>query len=325
MTQERTPLAVLVSALTDQPAPAPPGPTTEGPENQDEWWRQKKRKRAVACGRCDACCREDCGLCLNCLDKPKFGGNGIRKQSCTARKCQQSLAPTPCSGSRAGPSSASRQELTQAAHTQEWDAFWSAVECCMALQAGPSIALQASPAAPAVPASEEKGKRARAARCGSCTGCVRGDCGECKNCLDKPKFGGRGIKKQACIQRSCNNPQPEEESDNEIAQSTSSTASTGFLSEDASPAMLPIAGEPGAIALLELDSVQRTQPRGERLKPQSGMTLQTRKMLKQVRAESGSPGYSTADEEVAEPAAPSEGCPVPLGIAQALVMACERR
>lgn len=178
--------------------------------------------------------------------------------------------------------------------------------CSRWRQAGPSIALQASPAAPAVPASEEKGKRARAARCGSCTGCVRGDCGECKNCLDKPKFGGRGIKKQACIQRSCNNPQPEEESDNEIAQSTSSTASTGFLSEDASPAMLPIAGEPGAIALLELDSVQRTQPRGERLKPQSGMTLQTRKMLKQVRAESGSPGYSTADEEVAEPAAPSE-------------------
>ena len=33
------------------------------------------------------------------------------------------------------------------------------------------------------------------------------DCGECKNCLDKPKFGGRGIKKQACLRRSCYNPQ----------------------------------------------------------------------------------------------------------------------
>ena len=36
---------------------------------------------------------------------------------------------------------------------------------------------------------------------------MHGDCGECKNCLDKPKFGGRGIKKQACLRRSCYNPQ----------------------------------------------------------------------------------------------------------------------
>ena len=33
------------------------------------------------------------------------------------------------------------------------------------------------------------------------------DCGECKNCLDKPKFGGRNIKKQACQQRDCSDPQ----------------------------------------------------------------------------------------------------------------------
>ena len=33
------------------------------------------------------------------------------------------------------------------------------------------------------------------------------DCGECKNCLDKPKFGGRNIKKQACEQRDCSDPQ----------------------------------------------------------------------------------------------------------------------
>ena len=44
-------------------------------------------------------------------------------------------------------------------------------------------------------------------RCGGGQGSVHGDCGECKNCLDKPKFGGRGIKKQACLRRSCYNPQ----------------------------------------------------------------------------------------------------------------------
>ena len=38
-------------------------------------------------------------------------------------------------------------------------------------------------------------------------GSVHSDCGDCKNCLDKPKFGGRGIRKQACVRRSCYNAQ----------------------------------------------------------------------------------------------------------------------
>lgn len=42
-----------------------------------------------------------------------------------------------------------------------------------------------------------KGRRSR--RCGQCPGCqVPDDCGICTNCLDKPKFGGRNIKKQCC-------------------------------------------------------------------------------------------------------------------------------
>ena len=40
-------------------------------------------------------------------------------------------------------------------------------------------------------------------RCGKCTLCLRGECGECANCLDKRKFGGRGLKKQGCSARSC--------------------------------------------------------------------------------------------------------------------------
>ena len=59
------------------------------------------------------------------------------------------------------------------------------------------------------------GKKAHASRCGNCRGCMRGDCGECKNCLDKPKFGGRGIKKQACLRRACCNPQEEQEEHDE--------------------------------------------------------------------------------------------------------------
>ena len=37
---------------------------------------------------------------------------------------------------------------------------------------------------------------AKTRRCGECEGCNREDCGKCSACVDKPKFGGRGAKKQ---------------------------------------------------------------------------------------------------------------------------------
>ena len=46
----------------------------------------------------------------------------------------------------------------------------------------------------------------RVLRCGGCEGCRRGDCGRCPNCRDKPKFGGAGVKKQACQHRRCSQP-----------------------------------------------------------------------------------------------------------------------
>jgi histone H3/H4 len=44
-------------------------------------------RRQVACGQCEACCRDDCGTCLNCRDKPKFGGGGAR--SADGRRARQ--------------------------------------------------------------------------------------------------------------------------------------------------------------------------------------------------------------------------------------------
>lgn len=44
---------------------------------------QQPRKRGVRCMDCPACLRvEDCGSCVFCKDKPKFGGPGVKKQAC---------------------------------------------------------------------------------------------------------------------------------------------------------------------------------------------------------------------------------------------------
>ncbi|KAL7541581.1 hypothetical protein ACHAXR_011047 [Thalassiosira sp. AJA248-18] len=43
--------------------------------------------RKMKCGECKACMREDCGVCINCLDKPKFGGPSRLKQACIEKKC----------------------------------------------------------------------------------------------------------------------------------------------------------------------------------------------------------------------------------------------
>lgn len=40
-------------------------------------------------------------------------------------------------------------------------------------------------------------------RCGECEGCMRDDCGKCASCMDKPRFGGKGTKKRACVMRRC--------------------------------------------------------------------------------------------------------------------------
>ena len=213
MTAERTPFAVLMTALGESlglPSPAAPnsGPNKPAPSNPvaQQQCTQKKRKRTVACGHCDACGRDDCGTCLNCLDKPKFGGQGIRKQSCLERKCRFPTSATittltvstpdepTYAEPRAPPKPANRDR-------QEWDEFWGAVDCCMRLQSSPNLG------STVVESFDHANKKTRSARCGGCQGCVRGDCGDCKNCLDKPKFGGRGIKKQACLSRVCCNPQ----------------------------------------------------------------------------------------------------------------------
>lgn len=44
-------------------------------------------KKIWPCGKCITCLAPECGSCLYCRDKPKFGGTGIKKQRCLKRRC----------------------------------------------------------------------------------------------------------------------------------------------------------------------------------------------------------------------------------------------
>ncbi|XP_069552341.1 histone-lysine N-methyltransferase 2B isoform X1 [Brachyistius frenatus] len=46
--------------------------------------------RSRRCGVCKGCNHEDdCGKCMNCLDKPKFGGPNTKRQCCVYKRCDQ--------------------------------------------------------------------------------------------------------------------------------------------------------------------------------------------------------------------------------------------
>ncbi|KAM6899546.1 histone-lysine N-methyltransferase 2B-like [Xenentodon cancila] len=46
--------------------------------------------RSRRCGSCKGCLvEEDCAKCINCLDKPKFGGPNTKRQCCIYKKCER--------------------------------------------------------------------------------------------------------------------------------------------------------------------------------------------------------------------------------------------
>ncbi|XP_041427295.1 histone-lysine N-methyltransferase 2A isoform X2 [Xenopus laevis] len=81
--------SIAGSEDADQPAP-PLKPIKQITRNKAQQEPPvKKGRRSRRCGQCPGCqVPDDCGICTNCLDKPKFGGRNIKKQCCKVRKCQ---------------------------------------------------------------------------------------------------------------------------------------------------------------------------------------------------------------------------------------------
>ena len=91
--------------------------------------------------------------------------------------------------------------------------------------------------------------------------CRAADCGTCKNCRDKPRFGGPGVKKKACVARACvrAQQQADEESDDQSEEDAASAhGSEPSTVHEISPAILATDG--GGV----VTSPQHQRPRRRR-------------------------------------------------------------
>jgi len=208
----------------------------------------------------------------------------------------------------------------------EWRDFWGAVQCCMRLADDNGQMNSSASADERVMSSLKRAKptQPRQARCGTCAGCTRGDCGECKNCKDKPKYGGKGIKKQACLQRNCLAADVDEDDTLPHSAACSVSAASevtarvspyenGFFSKDSSPALRPTNAESQInshadkeeLESLALPTLASSTPKygSSRLStswpafPGQGQMIKTQAFSSEPLSSEAATAYSTADEE----------------------------
>ena len=55
-----------------------------------------KKKRFVKCNNCEACKSPECGECIYCKDKPRYGGPNLKRQACSRQRCLVSFKLSTC-------------------------------------------------------------------------------------------------------------------------------------------------------------------------------------------------------------------------------------
>jgi len=146
------------------------------------------RKRRKSCKTCDGCIAEDCGSCLNCRDKKKFGGSNIRKQKCVLKVCnnmqESGLIKTLNNQINAAKKKSSpRLKATKNSKPK------------------PLIS-------PVRVISEGKKDVSRYKNCGDCSSCCAPACGKCQSCLMNTKYQKHPniLAPAKCTGKTCKNP-----------------------------------------------------------------------------------------------------------------------
>nr|XP_028567252.1 methyl-CpG-binding domain protein 1 isoform X13 [Podarcis muralis] len=144
-------------------------------------------KKGLECGMCQACkITEDCGSCHICLRRHKPGMK--RQWKCLKRRCLKRKKWKPTMERDPGGIPTVRQRKKQLGAVKERKKPGRPPK-------HPTAQLKNN-----VQTSASRRNR----KCGKCEACLlKMDCGRCDFCCDKPKFGGRNLKRQKCRWRQC--------------------------------------------------------------------------------------------------------------------------
>ncbi|TMW68844.1 hypothetical protein Poli38472_006312 [Pythium oligandrum] len=192
----------------------------------------RSRKRISRCGKCTGCLADDCMECGHCKDMKKYGGPGLRKQSCKNRKCvnpkswgvqRKRSHKNKKTGEHVVGEESDTDELLDDAGgeytSQESDPESTSGAASFSLlqsdsDSGESTRLSSrdllmddeellDASSGTEGHDRSKSSRTRVMRCGKCTGCRAPDCMSCRHCQDMKKYGGPGLRKQSCKKRKC--------------------------------------------------------------------------------------------------------------------------
>ena len=211
---------------------------------------------------------DDCGECVNCKDKPKFGGPGIKRKGCLARRDTKALRPSSLSAAVVGtppvplPAAGATPAREPPSPGRIVELASEEREAAAEEEAAPAPAPAPPSAAPADPSD---------------------DCGVCVNCQDKPKFGGRGIKRKGCLRkkevaeatRGVAHPSHSAKQDLEL-DAPASRSTDGPRASCETPATVDaitaLAGPPNSGASDDPRARLRAQARGEGKRAASGLS-----------------------------------------------------
>ncbi|EQC33019.1 hypothetical protein SDRG_09539 [Saprolegnia diclina VS20] len=209
-----------------------PVPST-GPKKRNRSSGSRAKKRVTRCGKCPGCLAGDCMECGHCQDMKKYGGPGLRKQSCKNRKCTNPQVMTGSSSTAASAATANLDDEdedgaalalkadddghfseSQGSSESDQSKLDDDMDDSMddSMEEGDLDDAPLSKTAAKSLKSKRRSKlaslnnRSRVMRCGVCVGCLSPDCMKCRHCQDMKKYGGPGLRKQSCKSRKCVTP-----------------------------------------------------------------------------------------------------------------------
>nr|XP_028567254.1 methyl-CpG-binding domain protein 1 isoform X15 [Podarcis muralis] len=169
--------------------------------------REQRYYKQIGCGVCQACqMSQDCGICSVCVLRAKSPELRIGIK-CLLRRClkivKKGLECGMCQACKITEDCGSCH-ICLRRHKPGMKRQWKCLKrrCLKRKKWKPTM--ERDPGGIPTVRQRQTSASRRNRKCGKCEACLlKMDCGRCDFCCDKPKFGGRNLKRQKCRWRQC--------------------------------------------------------------------------------------------------------------------------